>query len=142
MLRLPTVINFPIMLWRNKKQRRIDEEEITSLLASEETLIKHHGSIISVPDEDLILVQDTPKKKEIHHYTKNQVQNELIAILRFAIPLVITFLLGVGTKVVDVWFLGKVGPEGITAKNLQMYKFAFFMQTLINPDYYFSHGSC
>jgi hypothetical protein len=103
MLRLPTAINFPLTFWKNKKQKRTDEEETRYLLDAEETLIKHHGS-----SPDLFVQNNTSKD----FYLNNQVREELIAILKFAIPLIITFLLGIGNKVIDVWFLGKIGPEG------------------------------
>lgn len=103
MLRLPTVINFPLMLWKGKRQKRTDEEETRYLLEAEETLIKHHGS-----SQDLFIPDDTNKNS----FLNNQVREELVAILKFAIPLIITFLLGVGNRVIDVWFLGKVGSEG------------------------------
>jgi MATE family multidrug resistance protein len=37
---------------------------------------------------------------------------ELKAIYKFAWPLMATFLLGMGMKLVDVWFYGKLGSQG------------------------------
>lgn len=37
---------------------------------------------------------------------------ELKAIYKFAWPLMVTFLLGMGMKLVDVWFYGKLGSQG------------------------------
>ncbi|GAA5809471.1 hypothetical protein MFLAVUS_002879 [Mucor flavus] len=109
MLRLPTIINFPLMLWKGRRQKRTDEEETRYLLEAEETLIKHHGS-----SQNLFIPDDTNKNS----FLNNQVREELVAILKFAIPLIITFLLGVGNRVIDVWFLGKVGSEAMAVVSL------------------------
>ncbi|KAL0578218.1 hypothetical protein ABG067_008746, partial [Albugo candida] len=110
MLRLPTLINFPSLFWSKKNLREDEESSLTSpLLLSEEALVKHHGSIIPLPQEPAI------KKESSGNFfsslKENEVRDELTAILRFSIPLIITFLLSVGNRLVDVWFLGKVGPE-------------------------------
>ncbi|KAI9257072.1 mate-domain-containing protein [Helicostylum pulchrum] len=109
MLRLPTVINFPLMLWKGKIQKRTDDEETRYLLEAEETLIKHHSS------GQNLFVQDDINKST---FLNNQVRDELVAILKFAIPLIVTFLLGVGNRVIDVWFLGKVGSEAMAVVSL------------------------
>jgi MATE family multidrug resistance protein len=45
--------------------------------------------------------------------TKEQIYIEAVALLKFCFPLLVTFLLGHGMRLVDVWFLGKIGSEGI-----------------------------
>lgn len=44
--------------------------------------------------------------------TSLDVLQEAKAVLRYSIPLVITFFLGYSTRATDVWFLGKLGPQG------------------------------
>lgn len=112
MLRLPTVINFPLMFWKNKRQGKDNDEESTNFLLPEETFVKHHGSICYYYPDDITPLEDD-QKISMHYFLKHhEVRDELAAILRFAVPLIVTFLLGVGNRVVDVWFLGKVGSEG------------------------------
>lgn len=107
MLRIPTLINFSLLVfWKNKIQ---EDEESTALLIPEETFVKHHGSITNYDD---IFFQDDQKINMSSFLKHHQVRDELTAILKFAIPLVITFLLGMGNRVVDTWFLGKIGSEG------------------------------
>ncbi|SAM02654.1 hypothetical protein [Absidia glauca] len=43
---------------------------------------------------------------------------ELKAIYKFAWPLMVTFLLGMGMKLVDVWFYGKLGSQVLAATSL------------------------
>lgn len=120
MLRLPTIINFPLLFLNNKRIRQEQaeqqaEEECTRLLIPEETLVKkHHGSIIKRQQEPFFaeeIIQEQPVYDN-SRYSSHEVRQELHAILKFAIPLIVTFILGVGNRVVDVWFLGQVGSEG------------------------------
>lgn len=132
MLRLPTLLNFPLIFW-NKYRAPDDEEEAAGLLISsnmEETLMKHrnHGAITPPTPPPVInemsfaypnTIDTSTRKKNLHRYGKyGEIQQELQAILRFALPLIITFLLGVGNKVVDVWFLSKVGSEAMAIASL------------------------
>ncbi|ORZ16263.1 mate-domain-containing protein [Absidia repens] len=43
---------------------------------------------------------------------------ELKAIYKFVWPLMVTYLLGTGLKLVDVWFYGKLGPKVMAATSL------------------------
>ncbi|PHZ07404.1 MATE efflux family protein [Rhizopus microsporus ATCC 52813] len=49
--------------------------------------------------------------------TSLDVLQEAKAVLRYSIPLAITFFLGYSTRATDVWFLGKLGPQGISIGN-------------------------
>ncbi|KAI8339611.1 mate-domain-containing protein [Chlamydoabsidia padenii] len=49
---------------------------------------------------------------------KTDIIPELKAISKFAWPLMITFLLGMGMKLVDVWFIGRQGPQVLAATSL------------------------
>ncbi|KAI7906061.1 mate-domain-containing protein [Cokeromyces recurvatus] len=51
-------------------------------------------------------------------YNDKDVKNELHAIFKFGIPLMITFLLGVGNKVIDVWFVGNLSSEMLAVVSL------------------------
>lgn len=42
----------------------------------------------------------------------DSIWDELVSILHYSIPLIITFLVGLGNRVWDVWFLGKAGSRG------------------------------
>ncbi|KAG0780478.1 hypothetical protein G6F21_012114 [Rhizopus arrhizus] len=46
------------------------------------------------------------------------VLSELGAVLKYSIPLVITFLMGVGNRVWDVWFLGNIGSKALAVTSL------------------------
>ncbi|KAF1803493.1 mate-domain-containing protein [Mucor lusitanicus] len=133
MLRLPTLVNFPLIFW-NKYRALDDEEEAAGLLVSsevDETSMKHrnHGAITTpltpppVINEMSFAYPNTidvaSRKRSLHCYAKyGEIQQEIQAISRFALPLIVTFLLGVGNKVVDVWFLGKVGSEAMAVASL------------------------
>ncbi|KAL7317042.1 hypothetical protein PS15m_003446 [Mucor circinelloides] len=132
MLRLPTLLNFPLIFW-NKYRAPDDEEEAAGLLISnnvDETLMKHrnHGAITPPTPPPVInemsfaypnTIDTSTRKKDLHYYGKyGEIQQESQAILRFALPLIVTFLLGVGNKVVDVWFLSKVGSEAMAIASL------------------------
>ncbi|ORX53569.1 MATE efflux family protein [Hesseltinella vesiculosa] len=44
--------------------------------------------------------------------------SELATLARLGWPVLVTFLLGMGMKLVDVWFLGKLGPQVMAASSL------------------------
>lgn len=108
-----------------------EDLESTSLLDSpssdiiiEETLVKHHGSI---PKQPIITndfnypntIDTTIIKKDFGYYWQHGfVQQEILAIIKFGVPLIITFLLGYGNRVVDIWFLGKTGSESMAVASL------------------------
>ncbi|CEI93832.1 hypothetical protein RMCBS344292_08058 [Rhizopus microsporus] len=50
--------------------------------------------------------------------TSLDVLQEAKAVLRYSIPLVITFFLGYSTRATDVWFLGKLGPQAMAVSSL------------------------
>ncbi|KAG2209364.1 hypothetical protein INT46_002607 [Mucor plumbeus] len=133
MLRLPTLVNFPFIFWKKYQAPSFNDEESAALLISnevDETFIKHknHGAIASPTIINEISFHypntiDSPlvstRKKNLYYYWKyGGIQQELQAILRFGIPLIVTFLLGVGNKVIDVWFLGKIGSEAMAIVSL------------------------
>ncbi|CAO3643081.1 unnamed protein product [Mucor fragilis] len=129
MLRLPTLVNFPFIFW-NKYRAPDDDEEAAGLLISsevDETFMKHrnHGAITPPPVVNEMsfaypnTIDPSSRKRRLHYYEKyGEIQQELQAIFRFALPLIVTFLLGVGNKVIDVWFLGKVGSEAMAVASL------------------------
>lgn len=122
MLRLPTFIAFPFILWNRKGTLDEDEEYATDLLLPEETLIKHHGSIYPYITEEVVLAPESIQPNFFSLLKENDIKHEFIAILRFSIPLMLTFILSIGNRVVDVWFLGKLGPEGIYLKKKKLEK--------------------
>lgn len=133
MLRLPTLVNFPLIFWKKYQTPSFYDEESAALLISnevDEALIKHknHGAIAPPPVINEISFYypntiDSPpvstRKKNLYYYWKyGDIQQELQAIIRFGIPLIVTFLLGVGNKVIDVWFIGKIGSEAMAIVSL------------------------
>jgi hypothetical protein len=115
MLRLPAIIYFPLLFWSNKKiqqeaEAEAEEEEVTRLLIPEE--VKHHGSIKQFYEDEHIEDIAVIDQQKDTRYSFFEIKQELMAILKFGIPLIVTFLLGFGNRVVDVWFLGQVGSEG------------------------------
>lgn len=105
------MINFHLLFG---KYREIEDEESTTLLMPEEEFVKHHGSILPhhFISEDPILPDIDTTITLSNCFFHIEVRDELTAILRFAIPLVVTFILGVSNRAVDTWFLGKIGSEG------------------------------
>lgn len=54
----------------------------------------------------------TPISRLPHSATLHDAIQETISILALAWPLLITFVVGYGMKLVDVWFLGRLDTEG------------------------------
>ncbi|KAG0758471.1 hypothetical protein G6F62_007669 [Rhizopus arrhizus] len=48
----------------------------------------------------------------------HSIWDELVSILHYSIPLIITFLVGFGNRVWDVWFLGKTGSRDMAVASL------------------------
>ncbi|EIE82573.1 hypothetical protein RO3G_07278 [Rhizopus delemar RA 99-880] len=48
----------------------------------------------------------------------DSIWDELVSILHYSIPLIITFLVGLGNRVWDVWFLGKAGSRDMAVASL------------------------
>lgn len=125
MLRLPTLVNFPLIFWKKYQAPSLNDEESAALLISnevDETFIKHknHGAITPPPviNEISFYYPNTIDSPLVSTRKYGVIQQELQAILRFGIPLIVTFLLGVGNKVIDVWFLGKIGSEAMAIVSL------------------------
>lgn len=92
----------------NKQETRDDVE--SARLVDDASVKQNHGTIPIIPVE-------TPK--DIAYYWKTGLaQQEILAIFRYCLPLVITFLLGYGKSVVDVWFLGRTNSETMAAVSL------------------------
>lgn len=114
------------------RARQAEDLESASLLNSpssettiEETIVKHnnHGSIPAVTTNEFLYpntIQDTTViRKDFSWYWQHGfVQQEILAIIKFGVPLIITFLLGYGNRVVDIWFLGKTGSESMAVASL------------------------
>lgn len=114
MLRLPTFISFPFIIWNRQKALDEDEENVASLLLPEETLIKHHGSILKYStDEVAVFAPEVARSNFFSLLQENDIKHELVAIVRYSIPLMLTFLVSMSNRVIDIWFLGKLGPEGM-----------------------------
>ena len=105
-LRFPTLLHFPYTFWASRKES-VDEE--TPLL---EEIMTKHSIAVDIFDKPSPL----PPQREL--------RDELVAIIKYCIPLMITFLLSAGNRLVDVWFLGKVGPEG---KKCQVFCFYLYI---------------
>jgi MATE family multidrug resistance protein len=60
------------------------------------------------------LLQENQKDYQSIHYVDRDRSStlELEALLGFTFPLLITFLMAYGIRIMDVWFLGKLGSEG------------------------------
>ncbi|OBZ89065.1 hypothetical protein A0J61_02884 [Choanephora cucurbitarum] len=139
MFRVPTLIHLPKSIWRENNQELTlchdsDIDERTALLPSKTektesnyTRSKSLGSVSSLPSP---VTNDTslgyPNTAHISlgkdvnylwHHTRI-VRQELSVIIRFWIPLLVSFLLGISNRVVDVWFLGKVGPKAMAIVSL------------------------
>lgn len=54
----------------------------------------------------------TPTSRLPHSATLHDAIQETISILALSWPLLITFVVGYGMKLVDVWFLGRIDTEG------------------------------
>ncbi|KAI9478289.1 MAG: mate-domain-containing protein [Benjaminiella poitrasii] len=137
MFRLPTLVNFPSLFWKKYRSKANDEESAT-LLNTEEAYIKHknHGAIqspSSSPINEVIINEisffyPNTTQADFTHTSKirgiwseweySEIRQEGLAILKFGIPLIITFLLGVGNKVIDVWFVGNVSSEALAVVSL------------------------
>lgn len=111
MLRLPTFISFPFNIWNRQKALDADEESVTRLLLPEETLIKHHGSTYTFTEETTP-APESVRTNVFSPLNENDVKHEFMTIVRYSIPLMLTFVLSVSNRVIDIWFLGKLGPEG------------------------------
>ncbi|CEP17486.1 hypothetical protein [Parasitella parasitica] len=133
MLRLPTLVNFPLIFWKKFQAPAFDDEETASLVISnqmDEAFIKHknHGAItphlvineISLQYPNTIESPIVSVRKRSLWNSRKYGENrlELQAILLFGIPLICSYLLGVGNKVIDVWFLGKIGSEAMAIVGL------------------------
>ncbi|KAI8098278.1 mate-domain-containing protein [Gilbertella persicaria] len=140
MFRVPTLINLPKSIWKENgqtmEQRDSDIDETTSLLPSKSekfdsyyTRSQSRDSVSSsslpspVTNDISFYYPNTYQldlKKDIKYFWSHTrvVRQELTGIIRFCIPLIITFLLGVGNRVVDVWFLGKIGAEAMAVASL------------------------
>jgi hypothetical protein len=116
MLRLPTLVNFPRLLSRYYQVP--DDEESTALLTPEtkKISVKHRITSPSITNDTCFIYPNTIDQKNL--WINHKVQQELLALSKFAIPLVITFMVAVGMRVVDVWFLGKLGPQAMAVVSL------------------------
>jgi hypothetical protein len=114
MLRLPTLINFPRLFYSRVP---IDEESTALLSESKETKRRNLGSITPTP-----IINETcfiyPNTSNQNFWVDDQIYQELLALFKFAIPLVITFLVAIGMRVIDVWFLGKLGSQAMAVVSL------------------------
>ena len=82
--------------------------------------VSHYSNLVSRDVESDGLLEDSKlantRYDTISHSQVESpfnVLSELGAVLKYSIPLVITFLMGVGNRVWDVWFLGNIGSKGI-----------------------------
>ncbi|KAL0089069.1 mate-domain-containing protein [Phycomyces blakesleeanus] len=92
-----------------------------------ENIPNPHGN--SLEDERVLLLQNdsktqrfydgsTPRLAEKDLFWTSESIKEIKAIMVFAWPLLATYLLGIGMRVVDVWFIGRLGPQLMAAVSL------------------------
>jgi hypothetical protein len=85
------------------------DEEASGLL-SEFSEYKDQKEFSGRTDGDYYsIASPTREATMINDYS---IWDELVSILHYSIPLIITFLVGFGNRVWDVWFLGKTGSRG------------------------------
>lgn len=103
-------------LLSNIQQEPSRDIESARLLQTEDVIKYSHASI---PVDTLNTNNEiTTPKTIVYYWREGLAQKEIVAIIRYCIPLVITFLLGYGKSVVDVWFLGRTNSETMAAVSL------------------------
>ncbi|KAG1472860.1 hypothetical protein G6F56_001292 [Rhizopus delemar] len=101
------MMRVPPLLYYNKLMSR-DEESNWLLEAKEDKPTKEFSEITDYG----INANELPCEPTLN------VLDELIAILHYSIPLIITFLMGMGNRVWDVWFLGKTTSRDMAVSSL------------------------
>ncbi|KAI9028933.1 mate-domain-containing protein [Phycomyces nitens] len=88
----------------NLSQNSPEDERVLLLQNDSKSQRLYDGSILQPKEKDLFWTEESLK--------------EVNAIMVFAWPLLATYLLGIGMRVVDVWFIGRLGPQLMAAVSL------------------------
>ena len=98
------------------QQRINDDDEFTHLLSknnkyNNKTLSSGGGGTPPTParDDSAVDLSELTKQSNPHF---EDIKQEAVAIINYTWPLLITFVVGKGMGLVDVWFLGRLGSEG------------------------------
>ena len=103
--------------WKHRGFER-DDDELTQLLPKK---LRDNKSQLSFSNKRLkstINASQHDRGVDLtllvkHDYWLRDAKQEIKSILNYTWPLLITFVVGKAMGVVDVWFLGQLGSEGI-----------------------------
>ncbi|KAG2223480.1 hypothetical protein INT45_001228 [Circinella minor] len=104
------------------QQRVNDDDEFTHLLSknnkyNNKTLSSGGGGTPPTPARDDSAVDLNELTKQPNPYFED-IKQEAVAIINYTWPLLITFVVGKGMGLVDIWFLGRLGSEVMAVVSL------------------------
>ena len=103
--------------WKHRVFER-DDDELTQLLSKKQRDNKSQLSFSNERPKNTINASQHDSGVDLtllakQDYWLRDAKQEIKSILNYTWPLLITFVVGKGMGVMDVWFLGQLGSEGI-----------------------------